>query len=432
MNRQLFGTDGMRAKAGEYPLDEKTVTQVGKAVGSQFAGKGKTVIVGNDPRESSAAIVAALSQGLASVGCKVVLVGVLPTPGVAFLSRDENVSAGVMVTASHNPYTDNGIKVFKSGGHKLTDADEVELNQAIESGEFEQVEGSIEEESSLASQYADFLSNSADGLELGGLKLAVDCANGAASDIAAKLFERLGAEVTAIFNSPDGKNINAGCGATDIKALQKQVVDNQLDVGVALDGDADRLIMVDSQGREFTGDHILYLLAVSYELPAVVATVMSNYGLETSLAAEGIKLHRTQVGDRYVLDELRQQNLKLGGEQSGHIVIHDLQPTGDGLLAAVQVLAAVKKTGKSLDRWYDEVELLPQAVVNLKIDNKDQLNDPSVQELIKRQNDAIDGGRLLVRASGTEPLIRVMVEGPDARDAAESIAEEIKDALAKL
>lgn len=429
MNRQLFGTDGMRGKAGDYPMDKATIKTVGQAIGTQFAVADKSILVGHDPRESSSWIVETLVDGLISVGAHVQMIGLIPTPGLAYLTRKTGAAAGVMITASHNPYTDNGIKVFKARGQKLTDDEEVELNRAIDRANFKVSNAGQLETSSIADDYSKFLYDSANGADLSGLKVGLDCANGAASNIAPKLFEKLGADVTTLFDQPDGRNINDGCGATNTKVLSQTVIDKGLDVGVAVDGDADRLIMIDSRGREFNGDHILYLLATSRGLTAVAATVMTNYGLETALSAEGIKLYRTPVGDRYILDELRSKNIKLGGEQSGHIVINDLQPTGDGLLAAVQVLCEVKKSGKSLESWRDEVELLPQATVNLRVSDKTKLNDPPVQSFIKKQALALEGsGRLLVRASGTEPLIRVMVEGFNAQATAETIAEE----LAKL
>ncbi len=433
MTRELFGTDGVRGEAGKYPLDQATVKTVGRAVGTIFSDAQKPFLVGHDPRESSPEIVDALVDGLVSVGASVKLVGVIPTPGLAYLTRTTGAAAGVMVTASHNPYSDNGIKVFKSGGRKLTDDEETELNKAINEAKFTAAEGKSESDSELAVNYKDFLVSSAKGLRFDGLKVAVDAANGAASSIASQVFEELGAEVTSMFNQPDGRNINDGCGATDIAALQSKVTSEKLDAGVAVDGDADRLMMVDAKGREFNGDHILYILAVTSGVPAIAATVMSNFGLETSLKAKGIEMLRTDVGDRYVLDELNEKDLTLGGEQSGHIIIKDLQPTGDGLLAAIQVLAEAQKSGKSLSLWRDEVELMPQAIVNLKVEDKTQIDKPEIQELIKGEAGKLEGnGRLLVRASGTEPKIRIMVEGEAAEVTANRITEEIKTALAKL
>lgn len=431
MARELFGTDGLRARANDYPLDGPTVRRIGQAVGTQFDHAGMPVLVGWDTRESSPEIVSSLTDGLTSVGAHVKSVGIIPTPGLAYLTKATDAAAGVMVTASHNPYTDNGIKIFRAGGQKLTDDEEKVLNEAIVSGEFSQAEGSRESAEDLCRLYEDFLFGSANGTTLEGLKLIVDSANGAASEIAPRLFKKLGAEVKSLFDQPDGRNINVNCGATNIKTLQTELERDGFDAGVAFDGDADRLIMADSRGYMINGDFILYILAISHKLKGVISTVMSNYGLEQALKQQGIELRRTAVGDRYVLEGLATSGYKLGGEQSGHIILADLSPTGDGLLAAVQTLIAVKQSSETLAQWRDKVKMVEQAIVNVKVSDKAKLNDREVQDLIEREAESLDGqGRLLVRASGTEPLIRVMVEGDDAKKRAAEIAAKLEKPLA--
>jgi phosphoglucosamine mutase len=432
MNRELFGTDGVRGLAGQYPLDSEGAYRIGMAVGSHFAEPGQIVVIGWDTRESSEVIVNDLTRGLNDVGVKVVWAGVLPTPGLSYITREkQEFVAGVMVTASHNPYQYNGIKVFDQNGDKLSDQTEATLNQLIETELPARAGGDQTQDASLVGFYQDFLISTAPGLQLAGLKVAVDSANGAASGLAAKVFERLGAEVTPLFDQPDGKNINDGCGATDIGALKQAVLANNLDLGIALDGDADRLIMVDSLGRDVKGDYLLYLLAVARQSEGVVATVMSNIGFEQALQKKGIKLLRTDVGDRYVLEGLRKTGYKLGGEQSGHIIFPLVLATGDGMLAAVQTLRAVSTSHKSLAEWCDEVELLPQALVNVQLDDKGKLETTEVKNYILEQSEAIQAknGRILIRPSGTEPLVRVMVEAPDAATAAARIAKGLEELI---
>ena len=433
MNRQLFGTDGVRGLAGQYPLDEAGAKRIGMAVGTHFAEPGQRVVIGCDPRESSAGLVEALTSGLTAVGVNVTSLGVITTPGLAYLTRQgEDFVAGVMVTASHNPYEYNGVKVFDQYGDKLVDDTEAELNGLIEAGVAERgPAGTSMTDDKLVRQYEDFLVGSASGLDLGGQRVAIDAANGAASGLAERIFSRLGAKVTPLFDSPDGRNINDGCGATDAKTLADKVLSDKLALGIALDGDADRLIMVDSQGREVKGDYLMYILAVSGKQPGVVATVMSNFGFELALKRQGINLERTDVGDRYVLEGLQRTGYKLGGEQSGHIILPELLATGDGLLAAVQILQAIKSSDKDLAAWCNEVHLLPQALVNIPLPDKSRLDRPEVQAFIDKQaTDMAGTGRLLVRPSGTEPLARVMVEAPDAQAAADNIADQLKELLA--
>lgn len=434
MSRALFGTDGVRGLVGDFPLNQEGMIKIGRAVGTHFAEDGQSVVVGSDPRESSSDLVKFLTQGLNEVGVNVVNAGVLPTPGIAYLVREhDEFVAGIMITASHNPYTYNGVKVFDKNGDKLPDETETALNKLITDGVPDRGRGSHNTDDSLASQYEDFLVKSAEGMSLNMLSIAIDSANGAASGIAQNVFKRLGASVTPMFDQPDGKNINDGCGATDVKKLSQEVVASKLSLGVAVDGDSDRLFLVDEQGREVKGDHILYILAVSNNLPGVVATVMSNIGFETSLAKKGIKLVRTKVGDRYVLQGLAETGYKLGGEQSGHIILPDMLKTGDALLAAVQTVKAVGASDKSLAQWCDEVEMMPQAIINIPLKDKSLLDRQEVLDFVAGKAAEIgDKGRLFVRASGTEHLGRVMVEAPDAENLANQIAAELKSLVDSL
>jgi phosphoglucosamine mutase len=427
MSSQLFGTDGIRGPAGTYPLNDAGMQQIGKAVGSYFTEPGEAILVGRDPRESSEPLTASLVKGLLAMGVNVRDAGVIPTPGLAYLTKTEAVKAGVMITASHNPYTDNGVKVFTPDGRKLPDDMQAALNQLIDQTIPDRTTGEVAQDEQAATRYEEFLVASAKGTSFGNLKLAVDTANGAASGIGARVFEKLGAEVTAMFDQPDGKNINVACGATDTQALRAAVKARQLDGGIAVDGDADRVIVVDEHGRELTGDHILYILAVTGEERGVAATIMSNQGLETALQQHGIGLKRTPVGDRSVLRGLDESGFRLGGEQSGHIIIAEYSATGDGLLAAIRTLAAVIASGKTLGQWYDELKLLPQTVLSIPFEDKGRLNRPDIQAFIHDQELALgNGGRLNIRPSGTEPKVRIMVEAPDAEQRARAIAEQLE------
>lgn len=432
MNRELFGTDGVRSIAGEYPLDDAGAFRIGMAVGTHFAQAGDRVVIAQDPRESSQHLVDRLTAGLNAVGVDVTLAGILPTPALAYSAREGDYTAGVMVTASHNPLQYNGVKVFDGRGDKLSDSTEATLNKLIEDGVPERgPAGSTAPDDSLNKRYEDFLVASAGDFQLAGMSLAVDSANGAASGLAERVFTRLGARVTPLFDKPDGRNINLGCGATDTAALSRAVVDDGLDLGVALDGDADRVVLIDSQGREVNGDGILYIVAVAGKLKGVVATVMSNFGLESGFRDKGIALERVQVGDRYVLEGLQKTGFTLGGEQSGHIIFPELLKTGDALLAAVQAVKAVRTSGRSLADWRNELKLLPQTLVNIPLTDKALLDSVGVQNFIREQTQRLDGqGRLLIRPSGTEPLVRVMVEAPEAERLADDIAAKLKELLA--
>lgn len=424
MSRKLFGTDGIRGQAGEYPLDVKGAIRIGKAIGAHFTKPGELVLVGYDPRESSPALAKNVIAGLSAKGVTSVLVGTIPTPGLAYLTKHSDARAGVMITASHNPYTDNGVKVFTAQGGKLSDDVEAKLNELIENPIDESGSGSTEDGSFLVQQYEDFLVSTAADVRLDGMSVAVDTANGATSGIAERVFDRLGARVDSLFDKPNGRNINEKCGATDTGVLQQVVKDQNLTAGIALDGDGDRLIMVDEKGHQLDGDYLLYILAMTGGHKAVIATSMSNMGLESSLHKNGITMHRTDVGDRYVLEGLEQTGAQLGGEKSGHIILPAHSTTGDGILAAVQVLKSVRESGKKLTEWFDELILLPQELVNIPLSDKTKLEQVEVKAYIAAQAKELAGqGRVSVRPSGTEPKVRVMVESADAGSRARLIAD---------
>lgn len=429
MGRELFGTDGVRAVAGEYPLDDAGARAIGRAIGTQFAEADQQIVIACDTRESSEHLVELVSAGMREVGVNVVFVGIMPTPGLAYITAQHaEFVAGVMITASHNPYTDNGVKVFAADGGKLPDSAEERLNVDIEVGVPDRSSGGTFERHDLISEYEAHLVEAADTLDLHGVRIAVDSAHGAASGISKRVFEHLGAEVVAMGDAPNGRNINVACGATNTAALRELVVARSCQFGIAVDGDADRLIMVDEKGRECNGDHLLYLLALANGYDAVVATVMTNLGAERSLQQQGVKLERTAVGDRYVLERLQATGYQLGGEQSGHIILTEFATTGDGLLAAVCTAKAIQESGKSLCTWRDEVTVLPQALVNFSIDDKSKLQSPEAQQYIEDQTATLgSAGRILVRPSGTEPLARVMVEAEGAQDLAASMAARLQE-----
>ncbi len=433
-SRKLFGTDGIRGPAGQYPLDKAGACQIGKAIGVHFGTPDQSIIIGRDPRESSPMLEAALVAGITAVGVDTTIVGVIPTPGLAYLTQATKASAGVMITASHNTYQDNGIKIFSAKGGKLPDSTEAQLNQLIASHIAEQEAGKATHDTGLVQEYVDFLVSSiGPNRRFDGMRLAVDCANGATSFVAGEVFNRVGAEAVTICNKPDGQNINAGCGATDTTALQKAVTDQGLDGGIAFDGDGDRVMMVDAQGRLLTGDHMLYILALGRGEQSVVGTIMSNGGFESALKKQGIQLIRTAVGDRYVLEELEKSELRLGGEQSGHIILYDLLPTGDGLLAAIQTLRYVVESGKSLAEWYDKLPLVPQALVNIPLASKQLSQNPAIAGFIAKKSAELgDNTRLSIRPSGTEPKLRVMVEAADADKKARDIASQLSKLLKTL
>ena len=429
MVRQLFGTDGVRGVAGEYPLDARTVHALGAALGD-VAGRlapGPQVVIGMDTRESGPWIAAQVAGGLVRRGATVRFAGITTTPGVAYLTRTGPFVAGVMISASHNPYRDNGIKLFGHSGYKLPDAEEHAIEQEIfallESG-LEPAPFELVQDSELDCHYADSLAATMT-CGLAGLRVVLDCGNGAASSLGPQLFERLGARVETQCASPDGRNINLGCGALHVESLRERVLASGADLGVAFDGDADRAIFVSATGKVVNGDGVLLMVARRLQalgrlpgpegVPTVVATVMSNLGLERALAAHGIRMLRTPVGDKYVLEEMLLTGAVLGGEQSGHVIFLDYATTGDGILTALRVAEIVQESGQGLDELTRELEIYPQLLLNIRVRNRRPLEEmPAVTEEIRAAERAFgDAGRVLVRFSGTEPLARVMVEGPE-------------------
>jgi phosphoglucosamine mutase len=431
MSRQLFGTDGIRGVAGEPPLDHNTVFAFGCALGEWAAahaphGGRPRVVIGTDTRESGAWLASLVAGGLRRAGVEVHFAGLSTTPGVAYLTRVEDFVAGVMISASHNPYRDNGLKVFDHSGFKLPDSTENSLEQsifAILDASPSPVEIPLETDSSLDRHYVDFLASTFTG-RLDGLRIVLDCANGSATYLAPELFSRLGAEVIRTSCSPDGRNINLNCGALHVDSLGQAVLDHQAHCGAAFDGDADRCIMVSSSGRILDGDHLLLIAARDLlandgfdgASPAVVATVMSNLGFERALERDGIALLRTSVGDKYVLEEMIRAGLPIGGEQSGHVIFRRFATTGDGMLSALRTLDAAVRAGKSLDDLVAGFEIYPQRLVNVRFQVKRRIEDlPDVQAAMEEaRNELADRGRILVRFSGTEPLARVMVEAADS------------------
>src|SRR5215510_4600381 len=447
--KALFGTDGIRGEAGQFPLDPATVTAIGFSLASHLAGSGiqPKVIIGRDTRESGASIEQALIDGASRAGAECLSAGVITTPGVAFVTRKEQASAGVVISASHNPYHDNGIKIFAPSGRKMDDAVERQIETDIFSNI--QVPGASstdnghasEAEVQLREEYLSFLAHDiGNNLDLKGLRMVVDCANGASSALAPTLFERLGARVIAINATPDGRNINRDCGSLHIDSLRARVVTEQADLGVAFDGDADRSLFVDSEGNFVDGDATLWALANHLKAheqlkgDVVVATVMSNIGLEIALRSEGIKLVRTDVGDKYVLEELLRLGASLGGEQSGHIILPDLSLAGDGMITTLCLLRALSESRKTLAEITAAFKRYPQILLNVRVRQKIPFNDlAAVQAEVKEVEELLSQtGRLLLRYSGTEPLARVMIEGENqgqieeyARKIAQAIEREI-------
>jgi phosphoglucosamine mutase len=442
MKKQYFGTDGIRGEVGKFPIVPEFMTRLGYAAGKVLTKDAKPgerckVLIGKDTRVSGYLLEAALEAGFAAAGVDVMLCGPIPTPGVAYLTKALRLSAGIVISASHNPYQDNGIKFFSENGDKLSD----DLELAIES-ELDKPMGCVSSKElgkafrldDAAGRYIEFCKSTFPGdLNLKGLKLVVDCANGAAYHTAPHVFHELGAEVIAIGVNPDGRNINDGCGATAPGALIEKVKEVGADLGIALDGDADRLQMVDGSGRLFNGDELLYVLAKDrlnrgQKLGGVVGTLMTNLAVENAIKALGIGFERANVGDRYVLELLKQKSWIVGGEGSGHLLCLDQHSTGDGTIAALQVLAAMSQSKKSLSQLLDAVKIFPQVLLNVKYKlgynwKSDEVLSKQIQKV---ENELRNIGRVLIRASGTEPVLRVMVETDNADVAmrsAKSIAE---------
>ena len=444
MSRKYFGTDGVRGTVGESPMTPDFVLRLGYAAGRVLSGQGKSpaVIIGKDTRISGYMIESALEAGFSAAGVDVHMCGPVSTPAVAYLTRALRLSAGVVISASHNPYADNGIKFFSADGFKLPDdteaAIEAEMEKPMGCNASARL-GKVRRREDAGGRYIEFCKSTFPAeLDLKGLKIVIDCAHGAAYNIAPHVFHELGADVASIGVKPDGFNINEGVGATKPAALQRAVGDQRADLGVALDGDADRVVMVDAEGRAYDGDQLLFVIArhrvksgaARKALKGVAGTLMTNLAFEKAMAKLGVDFGRARVGDRYVLELMRDRGWELGGENSGHIICLDKHTTGDGIVSALQVLHAVRESGKTLHELTADLVMYPQVLVNVAVpkgfDWKKHAGIKSAQADAER---ALNGrGRVLLRPSGTEPVLRVMVEG-EPRDAIESAAQSIAAAV---
>ncbi|WP_370931353.1 phosphoglucosamine mutase [Bartonella sp. DGB1] len=447
MMRKLFGTDGIRGRANSYPITPDIAMKVGMAVGTilkQQAGKDVNeplrVVIGKDTRLSCYMLENALVSGFTAVAADVFLLGPIPTPAVAMLCRSMRADVGVMVSASHNPYYDNGIKLFCPDGYKFSDELELKIERLMQSdltkyfakdeyiGRTRRVSGDIY-------RYIEFAKRTLGNISLSGLRIVVDCANGAGYKAAPCALWELGAEVITINDQPNGLNINQGCGSTNLDSLIKKVKETRADMGMALDGDADRVVMVDENGHIVDGDQLLAIIVRKWMEEqklrggGVVATIMSNLGLERFLNGKGLDLIRTQVGDRYVVEYMRKNGYNVGGEQSGHVVLSDFATTGDGLIAALQVIGYAKEQQKTLSQLAHQFEKVPQYYKNIPIINKNIINNEKVKQVIKEAEAKLHNiGRLVIRPSGTEPLIRIMGEGDD-RDLIKTIIDNLEDVI---
>lgn len=441
---KLFGTDGIRGKAGAPPLDPQTIARIGaalvRALGPPPTARPVRVLIGRDTRESGEWIADALLRGLASAGASAVSAGVLPTPAIAFLTRTDGFDAGIVISASHNPYGDNGIKIFSGRGEKLGDGLESTIEQLVADEAWLVSPGAASQstERDLPGHYIAHLREILrDAGPLSGSRIVIDCANGATTTIAPALFRELGFDLTAMGDAPNGRNINLNCGSTHLEPLTTKVIERAARLGVAFDGDGDRALFVDRHGATVDGDAVLLIAAKQLQregrLPgsAIVATVMSNIGLELALRARGIELVRAPVGDKYVMEEMLKRGLALGGEQSGHIIFADHLFTGDGIATALQVLRIMAATGRELDELAGELVTYPQVLINVRVrERADYETIPAIAHVIRNVRQRLEGdGRLLIRYSGTEPLLRIMLEGKDQGDIrrwADEIAETVE------
>ena len=443
MTRKFFGTDGIRGRTNQMPMTAEMALKIGQAAGRHFlrGDHRHRVVIGKDTRLSGYMMETALISGFTSVGMDVVMVGPVPTPAVAMLTHSMRADLGVMISASHNKFVDNGIKLFGPNGFKLSDEDEMAIEALLESQPRlvapEEIGRSRKIEDARGRYIHAAKLTFPPHLRLDGLKIVVDCAHGAAYQVAPAALWELGAEVIPIGVNPNGININEGCGSTDTGLLRQTVLDNGADVGLALDGDADRLIVVDEKGRVVDGDQLMALIGTSWHRRGllrgggIVATIMSNLGLERYLGGEGLKLERTQVGDRYVLETMRNKGFNVGGEQSGHIILTDYGTTGDGLVAGLQVLAELVVADRPASEMLDLFEPLPQLLRNVRFEGSSPLHSETVKAAIAAGEARLGtSGRLVIRKSGTEPLIRVMAEGEDDKLVTE-VVEAICEAVAK-
>ncbi|REJ70611.1 MAG: phosphoglucosamine mutase [Proteobacteria bacterium] len=442
MSRKYFGTDGIRGRVGDSPVTPDFMLKLGWATGKVFAssdGARPTVVIGKDTRVSGYMLESALQAGLVAAGANVKLLGPLPTPGIALLTRSQKAEAGIVISASHNPYYDNGIKFFNGQGSKLSDELELQIEAMIdapmETVDSEQL-GKASRIADAAGRYIEYCKSTfPDDLSLKGLKIVIDCAHGATYHIAPGVFEELGADIILMGASPDGYNINDGVGSTEPAALQQRVLDEKADLGIAFDGDGDRLQMVNHAGELLTGDDVLYILAMHRLATGgsdagVVGTLMTNMGLELALEQSGLRLARAKVGDRYVKELMVSEGWSLGGESSGHIICGNLSTTGDGVIAALQVLSAVVASGRGLQELTSGFTPLPQVLVNVRIKKGfDIAAHQAISDACERvERELVGRGRLLLRPSGTEPVIRVMVEG-DETVAIDTLANEVAEAI---
>ena len=441
---KLFGTDGIRGKANHFPMTGEIAFEVGRAAAYVLGKKHgrNSILIGKDTRLSGYMLESALTSGICSMGMNVVLVGPMPTPGIAFVTRSLRVDAGVVISASHNPYDDNGIKFFSSDGFKLPDSTENEIEKAIFSARLEKIRpegagiGKAYRVDDAAGRYIEYVKSTfPKGRTLEGIKIVVDCSNGSAYKITPSVLGELGADVIPINHEPDGININADCGTAHPESMQRAVLEHKADIGIAHDGDADRTILCDERGEIVDGDKIMALCALDMKKDGklkgdtVVATVMSNIGFELFLKKSGIKVIRTKVGDRYVVEEMISRGCNLGGEQSGHIIFLDYNTTGDGPVTALQVLSAMSRRQKSLSELASYIPIYPQVLVNVPVRKHGNTEDfPEIAAAVKKAEKKLKNGRILVRPSGTEPKIRVMVEG-DNMDDITAIAEEIAEVI---
>ena len=439
---KYFGTDGIRGKVGETSITPAFVVHLGWALAKAILNNQSEakIVIGKDTRGSGNFIEYALQAGIAACGCTPALIGDMPTPAIAFLTKHLNADAGVVISASHNPYQDNGIKIFNSEGKKLS----VELENEIERLLEEKIQVASCDKlaksyvfADAASKYIEYCKSTVKNLSLQALHIAIDAANGACYKVAIDIFSQLGAKISAIGISPNGININENCGSTSPKQLQKLVLEKQADLGIAFDGDGDRVIMVDNNGNIIDGDKLLYIIAIHWQKKnlltgGVVGTVMTNMGIEVSLKKNGIDLVRTSVGDKYVDQQLSKLGWLLGGESSGHIICKNLASTGDGIIAALQLLTIIVETNKSLFELVKPISIYPQKLINVQMSREVNLNDnPNISKAISQaQAQLSDSGRVLVRQSGTEPLIRVMVEGSD-RNLVNEYATKLSNVIEK-
>ncbi len=448
MVKRYFGTDGIRGKVGERPITPEFVLHLGWAVGHVLASHGSRgkVVIGKDTRISGYMFESALQAGLSAAGVDIRLLGPMPTPGIAYLTRTMRADAGIVISASHNPYFDNGIKFFSPLGTKLPDETEQEIESyldhpvtCVESGQL----GKAARVNDAAGRYIEFCKSTVPlGLELGGIRMVLDCANGATYDVAPKVFQELGADVIPIGVEPDGLNINAECGSTNPAMLQQAVIEHGAELGVALDGDGDRVIMVDHKGEVVDGDELLFVIARDRQgnghrnggayQGGVVGTVMSNLGLELAFKDAGIPFRRAAVGDRYVAEMMAQEGWILGGESSGHIICRDCTTTGDGIVSALQVMAAMVNSGQTLHTLKRGMTKFPQTMINVRLEKRFSPDDSEhVRNAVRDVEAQLAGrGRVLLRASGTEPVIRVMVEGDDAPQV-EKLAKQLAEIVAQ-